>query len=54
MMRPSKFCPEVRERAVRMVLDQQHKHDSHWAAITSIAEKDRLYRGDAAELGAAG
>jgi transposase len=35
----SRFSPEVRDRAVRMVLEQQDKHDSQWAAITSIAEK---------------
>jgi transposase len=39
MTRPSRFSPEVRERAVRMVLEQQDKHDSQWAAIVSIAEK---------------
>ena len=39
MARPSRFSPEVRDRAVRMVLEQQEKHASQWAAITSIAEK---------------
>ena len=39
MARPSRFSPEVRDRAVRMALEQQDKHDSQWAAITSIAEK---------------
>ena len=39
MTRPSRFSPEVRDRAVRMVLEQQDKHASQWAAITSIAEK---------------
>ena len=39
MARPSRFSPEVRERAVRMVLEQQDKYDSQWAAIVSIAEK---------------
>jgi transposase len=30
---------EVRERAVRMVLEHGHEHESQWAAIQSIAEK---------------
>ena len=39
MARPSRFSPEVRDRAVRMVLEHQDQHASQWAAITSIAEK---------------
>jgi transposase len=39
MGRPSKHSPEVRERAVRMVLDQTPEHPSQWAAIRSVAEK---------------
>ena len=39
MGRPSKHSPEVRERAVRMVLDHTPEHSSQWAAIRSVGEK---------------
>jgi len=39
MGRPSKYSGEVRERAVRLVLDQATAHDSQWAAIRSVATK---------------
>ena len=39
MGRHSRYSPEVRERAVRMVLEHQGGHESQWAAIRSIAGK---------------
>jgi transposase len=39
MGRQSKYPAEMRERAVRLVFEQQDNHESQWAAIASIAEK---------------
>ena len=39
MPRPSKYSPELRERAVRMVHEHAHEYPSQWAAMRSVAEK---------------
>ena len=39
MKKSSKFSPEVRERAVRMVQEHRGEYPSLWAAIESIAPK---------------
>ncbi len=39
MRRSVQYSPEVRERAVRMVVEHQSEHASQWAAIESIVVK---------------
>ena len=39
MPRPSKYSPELRERAVRMVLDHTPEYPSQWAAMRSVGGK---------------
>ena len=34
-----RYSPEVRERAVRMLLEHKNEHESEWAAMQSIAMK---------------
>lgn len=37
--RSNRFSPEIRARAVRMVLEHQQEYASQWAAISAIAPK---------------
>ena len=39
MGKETRYAPEVRERAVRLVYEQQKETESQWAAIESIAAK---------------
>ena len=39
MARASKYSPELRERAVRLVFEHTHEHASQWATMRSVAEK---------------
>ena len=39
MKRQPQYSPELRQRAVGMVLDLQKQHESQWSAISSVAEK---------------
>jgi transposase len=39
MGRPSRFSPEVRERAIRLVMEQRSAHPSEWAALQAVATR---------------
>jgi transposase len=39
MKKTTRYSPEIRERAVRLVFEQQKEHGSQWSAIGSIAGK---------------
>jgi len=37
MSRSTRYSPELRERAVRMVIDKREDYSSEWAALTAIS-----------------
>ena len=39
MPRSTRYSPELRERAVRMVIEHAEEYPSEWAAMTSVAGK---------------
>jgi transposase-like protein len=39
MRKSTKFSPELRERAIRLVCESRGQHESQWAAVVSIAGK---------------
>jgi transposase len=39
MKKSTRYSPEVRERAIRLLFEHQGEHESQWAAIVSIASK---------------
>ena len=39
MKKATRYPPELRERAIRLVREHRHEHPAEWAAIQSIAGK---------------
>lgn len=51
MNKKTRFSPEIRERAVRMVFEHQGEYDSQWVAVRADASLSRKFLRNAAELG---
>ena len=50
----NRYSPEIRARAVRMVLDHEKDHASRWAAVVSISAKIGLCFADVERVGEGG
>ncbi|STQ52089.1 ORFa1203 [Escherichia coli] len=44
MTKNTRFSPEVRQRAIRMVLESQGEYDSQWAAIVPLPQRLAVHR----------
>ena len=53
MARPSKFPAELRDRAVRTVIESRDQYEHEWKAITKNRRPARCERRDSAQVGAA-
>ena len=51
MKHSDRYSPELRERAVRLVLDPQGGHETQWAAIVSVSSKVRRRASSSAACG---
>jgi hypothetical protein len=47
----NKFSPEIRARAVRLVVDHEHEHASRWAAVNCASDKPPLLMSSAGRRG---
>ena len=54
MTKPNRYSPEVRQRAVRMVLDHEREYSPQWAHDPLDRGEDWLCGVDSSELGPAG
>ena len=52
MSKSNRYSPEVRERAVRLVFEHEKEYSSQWSAMWFYCVEDRVYAGDASQLGA--